>query len=357
MHVTNSKLHGTPDGLQSISDAIQRNCHIVDARHASDYTMCVYLLKMREYFRWEKGYEFGAALPREEIGDWLRERESLWEDLENADYAAIPIEGDAVDPFAADRINAFLTDHGLVYSAGLGSHSRPHFFLGKLLGCEQRCGFDIYISDTEYVRELTAYPAMSLNKTIYVRRESIRRMIWEKLEEWHFQQRDNAMRRAVQAYGFDGDLTAILDNMTDDVMELAIWHEMGEVMAGEWLGESWHGMLHRLKRSKLELMLRAVRDHLADALCALPGLVKQGPDALVHYYFATFSGMRKELAPAMLQAYQRYTDGGSDLSRVIDDSVQHWQRVAMDAVAVYQANPDQPDTAAIEQLIAQNTFR
>ena len=51
------------DKLQPLLSAVQRNCHISDARHAGDYTLCIYLLKMREYFRWERRYSFKDKLP------------------------------------------------------------------------------------------------------------------------------------------------------------------------------------------------------------------------------------------------------------------------------------------------------
>ena len=72
--------------LQRLSATVQRNCHISDALHARDYTLCVYLLKMREYYRWEKGYSFKAALPSAAVGDWVTAREQLWEQLEASTF-------------------------------------------------------------------------------------------------------------------------------------------------------------------------------------------------------------------------------------------------------------------------------
>ena len=40
--------------IKQLSDTVQLNCHISDARHAGNYTLCIYLLKMREFYRWEK---------------------------------------------------------------------------------------------------------------------------------------------------------------------------------------------------------------------------------------------------------------------------------------------------------------
>ena len=39
--------------LAQLVSAVQRNCGISDARHAGDCGRCTFLLKMREYYRWE----------------------------------------------------------------------------------------------------------------------------------------------------------------------------------------------------------------------------------------------------------------------------------------------------------------
>ena len=69
---------------------MQTNCHIADARSAADLSLCIYLLQMREFYRWEHGIAPLAPLPREAVGTWLAEREALWEALEPRDFVAVP---------------------------------------------------------------------------------------------------------------------------------------------------------------------------------------------------------------------------------------------------------------------------
>ncbi len=57
--------------------SVQRNCHIADARHAREMTLCNYLLEMREFYRWEHEVPLARALPRQELGNWISEREAL----------------------------------------------------------------------------------------------------------------------------------------------------------------------------------------------------------------------------------------------------------------------------------------
>ena len=48
--------------------AVQANCHISDARHARNMTLCTYLLEMRECYRRERGFAPGVPLARAEVG-------------------------------------------------------------------------------------------------------------------------------------------------------------------------------------------------------------------------------------------------------------------------------------------------
>ena len=294
----------------SLCAAVQRNCHIADARHASDFTLCVYLLKMREYFRWEKGYPFNASMPKEDLGSWLTAREHLWESLEEENYANLNIDGQMMDPFATDDINRSLLPRGFVYSAGIGQRAAPHFFLGQLERKTEYQGFNIVVAAKECARDLTAPPAMALHNTIFIRRESLQRMIWEKFQEWRWNKMENAMSRALSFYRFEHDLERALAEMTDSELRTVTLHEIGELMAGEQLGEAWGEMLTSLPRSRAEIMVRAVRDHLADALSTLPGLLQENRGASLHFYMANLTAMRKELFPSFAHAYKIWNDSG-----------------------------------------------
>lgn len=329
------------DELQPLLTTVQHNCHISDARHAGDYTMCVYLLKMREYFRWEKGYAFRDKLPDSDVADWLRQREGFWQEIENESFADLPLGGECYDPFDNDALNAALNPYGLIYSGGLGYRGIPHFFLGTLGRQEKQADFTVFVSENEYARELTAPPAMSREGTIYIRRESLRRMIWERVEEWRWSKLENAMARALHDFDFDQDAEAALEQITDVVFDIVLLHEQGEVLAGKRLGPAWEEMLANLPRSKTEIMLRAVRDHLADALSTLPGLVDRGRDASLHFYFANLSGMQKQLFPSLVQVYESWANDGRRevFTNLVAQGENHWNALAQRIMDSYRERP------------------
>lgn len=341
--------------LPTILQTVQTNCHIADSQHAGDYTMCVYLLKMRELFRWEKGLAYDANLPKEELGNWLSEREQLWESFADKDYIEMDLAGETISPFESDRINEILNQQGLVYSGGLGQHAKPHFFLAELLGKESHGEFNIYVSGKEYARDLTAPPAMARDKDIYIRRESLGRMLWEKIEEWRWNRNKGAMAKALSFYDFDRDLHKELQAMTDNELHSVMLHEIGEVRAGSILGEDWNEMLYALPRSQAELMARAVRDHLADCLSTLPSLIADGRDASLYFYFGNFKSMRREIFPSLLQAFQDWSETGNrhTLMQWVEKGRDHWQKVARQIVDAFLSRGGD-SSAQIAQLVQDN---
>ncbi|MDX2507407.1 MAG: hypothetical protein QNL62_23425 [Gammaproteobacteria bacterium] len=324
--------------LATLSERVQHNCHITDATHAGQYTLCIYLLKMREYFRWETGRGFDSPIDKEQLGQWLIEREGLWLDIEGQEYHALNIAGNSYEPFATQAINQKLEKHGLVYSAGYGNKLRPHFFLAQLEKFHKEGDYSIYVTGTEYARDLTAPPAMAQGNVIFLRRESFRRMLWEKYEEWKWNKPDNAMKRAIEHYPFASDVLEALEQMTSNELNMALLHEIGEVQATALLGQSWREILSRLPRSKAEIMLRAVKDHLADSLSTLPALLSDFRPESLHFYIANLTSMRKTIAPGLMQCYQQWLHkGGNDnalepLKSYNARARQHWLDVARQVI-------------------------
>jgi hypothetical protein len=338
--------------LPDLCTTVQHNCHTADARHAADYTLCIYLLKMREFYRWENNLPFSSRLDNDRVGAWLRDRETHWEQLEAVDYLPLTIETQNFDPFDTESINQVLSQYGLIYSGGLGLKSKPHFFLGKLHAQHTVDGYTVYISNNEYARDLAAPPAMALGQTIFVRRESLKRMVWEKLEEWRWNRPENAMARAIAHYDFAGDLDTALDAMTENELHSTLLHEIGEVEAGQYLGTEWEQMLAELPHSKAEIMLRALRDHLADAISTLPRLLEQEQAPSLHFYFANLSSMRKHLYPSLHKAYQHWHESSNlqPLQKQISRGRKHWQSLADNALELYRQQGTEA-RHAIESLL------
>jgi hypothetical protein len=341
--------------IRDLTHAVQYNCDVSDARHGGDDSLCVYLMKMREYYRWEKGLPYGATLAKDQVGDWLQAREQRWEELEDAALEPIEIAGEAFDPFDAEAINARLEPLGLVYSGGLGNKAKPHFVLGDLEQHRQNGDYSVFVVANEYARDLTAPPAMTLGQTIFLRRESLRRMLWEKLESWRWSKAENPLGRAFACYDFENALDESLEAMTEQEIDALLMHEQGEHEAGLRLGGDWNRMLMDLVRTPAELMARAVRDHLADCLVTLPALAEEGDAASLHFFLGNLTSMRKEIFPGLRRAYAEWVKARDTepLMAIAGCGRAHWERVARDMLDLHRVHGAE-SAAAIQQLVSES---
>ncbi|MEQ1662005.1 MAG: Sfum_1244 family protein [Thiobacillus sp.] len=333
--------------LSALIDTVQKNCTIADARHARDMTMCTFLLEMREYYRWEMEIPYGARLPKDELGNWLNARESLWDTVEAEDFAPLPLNADGIDPFESDDINRALMPQGLVYSSGLGRFRKPHFVLAELKRTEVREGVQVLVAGCEYARDLIAPPAAMRDGAIFLRMDAVRRLLWNKFEEWQWKEKDTALGRAFAFYDFERDIERGLDRMSEAESEAMILHEVGEARAEKLLGDDWRTMLGQLTSKHAELLARAVRDHLADCLVTLPTLIEREAHGSLHFYMANLANLRRALFPALPSAYEHWLahPRSDQLLHTVRTAEAHWLARARDLIALHQRDPEQGDTA------------
>ena len=317
-------------------DAVRANCAISYARHAHEMTMCVYLLAMRELYRWEQGLALMTPLPRARVGAWLAEREAQWSALEDASYRPLPLGGAEVDPYDVARVNEVLVPDGLVYGAGVGRRGKPQFFVAALERDERRNGTRVLVAGREHARDLDAAPAALRGDTMYIRQETLARVLSEKAEAWSAKRGDGALKAALDAHGVRTGSADALAAMVAAETETLILHELGEREAGGILGPGWEEALSACDRREAGAFLRAVRDHLADCLVTLPALVGRGADASLHLWFADLDGVRRDLFPRAIDAYREWCGGdeGRALDAAIAEGASHWRSVGLQALAL-----------------------
>ncbi|MDW8323685.1 MAG: hypothetical protein RMK60_06270 [Burkholderiales bacterium] len=336
---TAAAVHHRRVDLAALINAVQRNCDISDAQYAGDLTLCTFLLKMRELYRWEHDIPLGADMPRAEVGDWMNARSRLWESIESDPFVPLPLPSGEADPFEVARVNAELLPYGLVYSGGYGRQCKPHFFLAQLLRAYTREGHAVLVSGCEYARDLDAPPGMMLDGTVFVRTEALRRWLWERYEEWRFNpQRNPALGRALAHYPFARDTQAALEAMTANETETVVLHELGEARVQAELGGDWDALLLTIMRSRAEIVARAIRDLYADALITLPALIERAEPASLHFYFANLTGMRRRLWPELVAAYQDWAAGGGleRLAATAADGRSRWQDAAHALIGMHR---------------------
>jgi hypothetical protein len=341
-----------PDNHINLIRQVQHNCDISDANHAGNYTLCIYLLKMREYYRWLSALDFADELNSEGMGQWLRDKEQIWDQVANEPFKPIELAQQQYDPFDHSAINSQIIDDRLFYHAGIGQKAAQHFFIAELIQQTHEDDIRISITGKEYARDLTSPPAQSTQDEIIVRQESLKRMCWERYQEWNWNRMDNPMGKALSYYDFDKSIPDALEKMVQAEQNTLIQHELGEMAITQQLGEQWPAMMLGLLGSKAELLARAVRDNLADSLYTLPFLIKQGNEASLHFYFANLTSLRKQIFPSAVQAYQRWSESNdlSYLSDLAQQSMDHWTKTMHSILAIATATEQNPAPRIVEAI-------
>ena len=343
--------------MKALQNTVQRNCHISDAQFAGNYTLCIYLLKMREFYRWESKQAYGTSISKETLGPWLTQREQLWDEVEDNTFSSLSINNQQIDPFETRQVNQRLNPQGYVYSGGYGLYGKPVFFLAELEQSQQLDDFTLYIAGRELARDLAAPPGMIQDQCVFIRRESLRRFIWEKVEESSWHKQENPLARALACYDFKSNPDDSLERMTDMEVDTVLHHEIGEIKAGQILGDDWELMLIDLPRSQAEIMVRAVRDNIADAISTLPKLINNEEISQIHFYFANLSSMRKLIFPSLMDAYQHWlkNKNTSAIKKLINKAEKHWIELAQTIMQTHKKYGNN-SPAHIEALIKNNYF-
>jgi hypothetical protein len=338
-----------------LAATVQRNCDLADAVHAREKSLCTYLLSLREYYRWQTDLPLGATPDREGLGRWIAAREQAWDQLRSEaarGFDLLPLAFRRVDPFDETTINAHLAGHRLVYGAGIGLFGAQLFFLAEIESSTTRDGVPVLVAGRELARGLAAVPAASRGGAIVVRGDALRRWLWTRIEGRPRGRRTDALSAALQAYGVDDDAAMAVDRLVDAVLETVVLHELGELRAGEELGPEWEEMLAECAERRAELLLRAVRDLIADASVTLPALLQLDDDGPLLFWLSNFEGLRRELAPDFAHAFDPQRGGPlrTALQAALPFHQQHWLLQAAKLRSAWRAGGSETLTRALSSL-------
>lgn len=336
-----------PAGVrEQLITTAQYNCDVADALYAQSSSLCIYLLDMREFFRWQHRLPLTATLRRDQLGPWISAREAAWDELREAageaPLAALRPLDPAVagDPFDTRAIEGLLVEGGLVYGAGIGRFGRPIFFLGDCLRRELRDGLEITVCGQEVARGATAPPAMSRGNQVLVRSDALERWLWTRYEEWRHHPRENGFVAAWLLHSggelptTHADPVSVVRSMAAGECEALVLHEIGERRVDALLGDAWHDMIEELESRRAENFVRSLRDLWADCSHTLPTLLERREIASVHCWFGLLDGLRLKYSPRLMGAYRHWRAGsGQALEEAAAGAAAHWQRQCSEVLA------------------------
>jgi len=340
------------DDFERLKLTVQANCDRVDSEYAQNFGLCIYLLRMWDYYRWWHRLPLSAQVPNEEILPWIGEVEEYWEGIAGSGFDNLMLDGSSFSPFQTEAVNDKLIPSGWVYSGGISFGGIPMFYLAELKEVREVHGVRVIISGREVARGLYGFPAMLKDQTVFIRREALQNLIWSRYDDWRQSKRDNSMGRALAHYDFGTDPRQSLKRMVDDEIKTLIFHEVGESILKKEYGDAWGEMLITFAHSRTEIVARAVKDLAADCMMTLPSLIAENRLSSIHFYFANFSDMRKELFPELLEAYREWVvdDDLSRLETLIDQGSLRWRNTGADILALYRELGESAGEA-INQLV------
>jgi len=298
--------------FSGVQQTVQHNCAISDARYSREYSLCIYLLRLREFYRWKKKIPLGESIDQELLGDWVNSTEEHWDSIEHTDFQPLSINGLDYDPFDIEAINNQLENSGLLYSAGFGRLGQPHFVLAKQLSkgnIEQcthiECG-------EELARDIMTLPAMTQGKTLYIRHESFAHLLWQMFDEWNIHNNPGPMARLVNHYNISNN-------------------------------------------DQLEQQIRAVRDLLADSLNSWVWIANNRSLPHLDFWLSGLIGYREIIFNMTNPGDALFSDDPdarlSTLSSMIDSQQHRWQQVALELISEYKTHGIEFD---VEKTIKQN---
>jgi hypothetical protein len=302
--------------FEGLKEQIKYNCNVSDAKFWGYYSICGLLLRMRELYRSEKGMEFYETIAMEEISPWIGERDVLWNEMEKAELRNIEIGRNSFSPFDVDDINNILADKYFIYGAGFGRHMKPNFFLAQMIDeVRSEDHYDMYIVGKEYVRDIDTVPAMVQGRDIFVRKQRVKGLLWEKYFEMRSKKYAGLLDYAFRHFDIERteeplkDIDERIDAAVEKVTEMIILHEIGEVMEDRDVN-GWLELLGTFNGTKEEFILRAVKDVLAD--CSdhgpLQALIKNRDEGMLGFYAALLTGLHKIVFPEMMNALQEFVE-------------------------------------------------
>lgn len=316
--------------LDRLIKQVKYNCNVSDSRFWGYYSICGLLLRMRGLYRHEKGLMPWEKIPSDDISVWIGERERLWRDLEDQDFQPIDINGKRFGPFEIEAINRALNERGLVYGGGYSTFGKPAFFLARLKLKKELYDYNVYYADKELCRDLSTSIAMLQGICIFMRKETLELILYEKVEEMRSRRFKGLLDRAFSMYGIEKDfpekstLYGKIKDISEDIADIFIYHEIGEAIEDRYEIQ-WPGIMGSDRW--LELHLRGIKDLLADTsdYGPLSLVIKKEDERLLLFYLLFLDGIRKTLFPEMMNSFQIFIDSG-DWNLLDEARIQGYER-------------------------------
>lgn len=295
--------------LQQILPTIQKNCTISDAAHSGLFSLCGLFFRLKDRYNWEQKNPPWSPSNKNRLLHWIDHKETVWLDCLDSPLEPIMINGKSFDYLNSRGINQTLLPLGLYYGAGYGRGLKPTFFLGMVREIRPCHPYTVIVLDHELACDLSLTPGQRQGKVIILRREPLRFFLWSKIQETEQSERE-ATAKALFYYGWDTALPPDnqLESLVQSEQETVLFHELGEARERTLPRDLWRTLLGRFPHSRVELVLRSLKDLLADTHPGgtLSHIIREEKAGSLAFYLSNLKGIRRSLFPEMVSAIQQF---------------------------------------------------
>jgi hypothetical protein len=298
--------------IKYLIEQVKYNCNLSDAKFWGYFSICGLLLRLRELYRHEKGLMPWEKIPSENIARWLDRREKLWKELENENFKPIEINGNSFGVYDVEGINRILNKKGLIYGGGLGIYGKPTFFLAKLEEKKELYDYSIYYIEKELCRDLFTSTAMLQGTCIFIRKEQLILLLWEKIQE--IRQKTEGIFNSMLLSHFTetelnnpANLFEKLKLISSNISDIFVYHEIGEAIEDKY-SHYWQPIVG--KDRWLEMHLRGLKDIIADTseYGPLKLITKSRDKKLFLFYLLFLDAIRKSFLPNIWNLFSQTVD-------------------------------------------------
>ncbi len=296
--------------ITDIVRQIKYNCDVSDAKYWGYFSLCGLLLRLRELYKSEHNLSPWSKVNPQDIGEWIKVKESLWADLESNALKDLHIDGVAFKPFDASEINSCLMKDNLIYGAGLGLYKKPIFFLGELYSYNIIDDYQVYFIKTEYVRDLFNSSGMLQGKEIFIRLQHLRSILWEMFLELRC--RENSLFEDVFSSvsispqdETDMEFEAKIETLTMRYSEIILYHELAEAYESS---DEWTNIILHIEDRKAEYFLRGLKDMLANTseYGPLQKIIDAEDKGALCFYISLIEMFHKAVYPELKSAFNSF---------------------------------------------------
>jgi hypothetical protein len=307
--------HHVPIDVAKLTREIQGNCDVADVNSGGLYSLCGFLLRLRDLYKWAHGLTPWQEPEPASLLEWVEARETLWEGIATDAFAPLTVGDATFEPFDIEAINARLQPLGLVYGAGYVGGMKPSFFLAELRESRRLGELQVDIVERELARDLFMTPAMRQGNRIFARRSAMLFFLWDQVLEMRPSTK-NALLYAFQHHGLDAEairrspaeLGPELYRVAEAELETWIYHEIGEVHESAFDGHLWHEIVATYASSPVEIFARVVKDLLADthARGLLGHIVEKRLKASLGFYISFMRSFTRLVFPEIRKAFDEF---------------------------------------------------